>query len=99
MFNKTLFAASLVGLALSASQPAFAKTSVVGYADLNLASKQGQSELDSRLRRAAKKVCDVTAPDLQRTEFAAAQRCFHQAYTQAKKARTGPVETAMATVR
>lgn len=99
MFTKTLFTAGLVGLALSASQPAFAKTSFVSYGDLDLATNEGQAKLDRRLRQAARKVCDLNSPNLQRSEFASAQRCFLEAYAKAKQARTGLVQTALAAAR
>lgn len=99
MLKKTLLATGLLGLVLSASQPAFAKTSVVSYADLNLASKEDQAKLDKRLRHAARRVCDLTSPNLSRSEFASAQACFLKSYAQAKQARTGVVQTAMASAR
>ncbi|HQS68444.1 MULTISPECIES: UrcA family protein [unclassified Novosphingobium] len=99
MLKKTLLATGLLGLALSASQPAFAKTRVVSYADLDLATKQGQAELNKRLSKAAKHVCGLDKPDYNSAEFEAAQQCFHKSYAQAKKARTGLVQTASAAAR
>lgn len=87
MLNKTLFAVGLFGLALSASQPAFAGTREVGYGDLDLSTKEGQAKLDSRLRAAAKQVCDLRSPNLQRTEFASARTCYAKALADARRAK------------
>ncbi|NLR69524.1 UrcA family protein [Novosphingobium sp. ERN07] len=92
MLTKTLFAKSfcavgLLGLALSASQPAFAGTRVVGYGDLDLSTKEGQARLDSRLRAAAKQVCDLKSPNLQRSEFESARKCYVKSLTDARRAK------------
>lgn len=87
MLNKTLFAAGLFGLALSASQPAFAGTQVVGYGDLDLSTKEGQSKLDNRLRTAAKQVCELDRPDLAQQEYESARQCFAKSLADARRAR------------
>lgn len=96
MLNKTLFAAGLLGLALSASQPAFAGTRLVGYADLDLTTKEGQSQLDSRLRKAAKEVCGLSKPDLARSEWESARQCFVKSFADARKAKAEVRNTALA---
>src|SRR3546814_18373787 len=48
----------------------------VGYADLNLDSESGLARLDSRLRAAARSVCDVR-PEVETTlREMATSRCF-----------------------
>lgn len=92
MFAKTLLSAGLLGLALSASQPAFAGTRLVGYADLDLNTKEGQAQLNSRLRMAAKDVCGLSQRDLPSSEWEAARQCYVKAYSDARKAKNGVVE-------
>jgi UrcA family protein len=87
LFAKPLFTAGLFGLALSASQPAFAGTRVVGYADLDLSTKEGQAKLDNRLRSAARQVCDLNSPGLQRSEFESARQCYLKSLADARRAR------------
>ncbi len=99
MFKQTLAMASVLGLALTVSQPALADTRVVNYGDLDLASKQGQAELNKRLAKAAKQVCGLDVADFRSPEFAAAQRCFHKSYAQAKQAQTGVIQMASAAAR
>lgn len=99
MITKTLLATGLLGLSLATTIPASAKTSTVGYADLDLASKEGQAKLDKRLRSAARQVCDVNSPQLQHTDLASANRCYVEAYARAKQARKGVVQTALAVAR
>ncbi|SMC72504.1 UrcA family protein [Novosphingobium sp. B1] len=96
MLNKTLFAAGLLGLALSASQPAFAGTKLVGYQDLDLTTKDGQAQLDSRLRKAAKDVCGMSKPDLPAHEWESARQCFVKSYADARKAKAEVRNTALA---
>ena len=71
-----------------AAEPADAAPAVkVSYADLNLASAQGNSTLYARIVSAARQVCnsqDVDIRDLQR--FSAAQACEANAITQAVSA-------------
>lgn len=87
MLNKTLIAAGLAGLALSASQPAFAGTRVVGYADLDLSTKEGQAQLDARLRTAARQVCDLDRTDLAQIEYEWARQCFTKSLANARRAK------------
>ncbi len=87
MFTKTLMSAGLLGLALSASQPAFAGTRVVGYGDLDLSTKEGQSNLDSRLRTAAKQACEFDRKDLPQVEFESARQCYFKSLADARRAK------------
>lgn len=87
MLNKTLFAVGLLGLAVSASQPAFAGTRVVGYADLDLSTKEGQVKLDSRLRTAAKQACEFDRKDLPQVEFESARQCYFKSLADARRAK------------
>ncbi|PEQ12156.1 hypothetical protein B2G71_13530 [Novosphingobium sp. PC22D] len=56
MMKQTLTALAAAAVTLSAA-PAFAKDIAVSYADLNLASVEGQKTLERRIDRAAKKAC------------------------------------------
>lgn len=87
MFTKPMIAVGLFGLALSASQPAFAGTRVVGYADLDLSTKEGQSSLDSRLRIAAKQACEFDRKDLPQVEFESARQCYFKSLADARRAK------------
>ncbi|MBF9151317.1 UrcA family protein [Novosphingobium jiangmenense] len=99
MFAKTLFSAGLLGLALSASQPAFAGTRIVGYTDLDLSTKEGDAQLNARLRKAAKDVCGLSQPDLPTAEWEAARQCFAKSYADARKAKSGIKEAALAAAK
>lgn len=95
MFKK-MFVAS--GLALALSQPAFAETRVVGYGDLDLGTSEGQSRLDSRLRRAAREVCGgLKALDIRSGEFEAARTCYVRSMADARKAKARAVQMRLAT--
>lgn len=96
MTAKSLIAASLVGLALSASQPAFASARSVGYADLDLSSSTGQAQLDARLKTAAKDVCGMTRKDASSTEMEMARQCFAKSYADARRAKADVRPTALA---
>jgi UrcA family protein len=99
MLNKTLFAAGLLGLALSASQPAFAGTRVVGYADLDLTTRDGQSQLDARLRKAAKDICGLSQPDLPTSEWESARDCYARSMADARRDKAQVKATALATAK
>src|SRR3546814_15257232 len=62
------------------------KVGKVGYADLNLDSESGLARLDSRLRAAARSVCDVR-PEVETTLRAmATSRCFRSALSRGRDA-------------
>lgn len=92
LFAKPLIAVGLLGLAVSVSQPAFAGTRLVGYADLDLNTKEGQAQLNSRLRKAAKDVCGLSQRDLPSSEWESARQCYQKALADARKAKAGVVE-------
>ena len=52
------------------------RTAQVGYADINLGSKQGRAQLETRLRLAARAVCSNGQQDPFAT--AEANRCYHE---------------------
>jgi UrcA family protein len=54
-----------------------ARTIMVSYADLNLASDHGRKVLDARIRFAARNVCETGDRDA--GSLAQANRCFHAA--------------------
>lgn len=96
MIRTSVIAASLVGLALSASQPAFAGTRSVGYADLDLSSSTGQAQLDARLKTAAKDVCGMTRKDASSAEMEMARQCFVKSFADARRAKADIRPTALA---
>jgi UrcA family protein len=96
MIRNSLIAASLFGLALTASQPAFAETSLVGYADLDLTTQAGNAKLDQRLKRAAKKVCGLSGTANPLREAAANQQCFAKAFAEARRAKVKVQQTMLA---
>ncbi len=96
MIRKTLIAAGIVGLALSASQPAFAGTRSVGYADLDLSSDVGQAKLDARLKDAAKDVCGMKRKDASAAEMEMGRQCFVKSYADARRAKADVRPTALA---
>ena len=58
----------------------------VGYGDLNLDSESGLARLDSRLRAAARSVCDVR-PEFENTvREMATGRCFRSALSRGRDA-------------
>jgi len=87
MFNKILISAGLLGLALSASQPAFAGTRVVGYGDLDLSTKEGQSSLDRRLRTAAKQACEFDQIRWPDASYDSARQCYFKSLADARRAK------------
>lgn len=97
MIRNSMIAASLLGLALSASQPAFAGTRTVHYADLDLATQAGQAKLDARLKTAAKAVCDLNRKDTSAAEAEAGRACFAKALADARRAKSNIKPTALAT--
>ncbi|MBB3859745.1 UrcA family protein [Novosphingobium hassiacum] len=96
MIRTSVIAASLVGLALSASQPAFAETRSVGYADLDLSTASGKAQLDARLKGAAKDVCGMTRKDASSAELELARQCFAKSYADARRAKADIRPTAFA---
>lgn len=83
---KTYLAAFAAIAAVASAVPASAETQPserVYFADLNLDTAQGQSELRQRLDRAAYKVCRFDA-DGQLRSTNAEQQCVRQARTAAK---------------
>lgn len=97
MIRNSMIAASLLGLALSASQPAFAGTRTVHYADLDLTTQAGQAKLDARLKTAAKAVCDLNRKDVSAAEAEAGRECFAKALADARRAKSNIKPTALAT--
>lgn len=85
MYRKSILAAGLIGLAF-ASQPAFARSIAVPYHDLNLSSPEGQQALDSRVRAAARKVCEITTGRSTLHEMVAERECYDDALSSARKA-------------
>lgn len=96
MFKKTLFAAGLVGLALSAAQPASAETRKVDYSDLDLSTTHGQARLNARLRDAAKDVCGLKRKDNTAAQDEAGRQCFAKSYADARRAKADIRPTALA---
>ena len=96
MIRKSLIAASLFGLALSASQPAFAGTRSVGYADLDLSTDAGNAKLDARLKSAARTVCDFNRKFATAADYAISRRCFIEAYANARRAKSTIQQTTLA---
>jgi UrcA family protein len=77
-----MLGAVLVTVTASAvySKPNYAvpRTEVVGYADLDLASKSGKMALTQRLRAASGRVCDMGGMQTLE-EFAIVSRCYSAA--------------------
>lgn len=89
MFRSTLIAAAaalvatVVQPALAAA-PASAPSRTVYVADLNLGSTAGRATLDSRLRFAAKAVCEIGNGRTTLSETVAAQSCYRKALNAAR---------------
>ncbi|WP_226016069.1 UrcA family protein [Novosphingobium sp. FKTRR1] len=92
MNRKSIFTASLVAaliapiaLVAPAAHAAEPATGVevasieVRYGDLNLASAQGQDQLDARLRQAARKVCGASFGPMPLSEELNARKCYTRA--------------------
>jgi len=94
MMKKTLIALAAASVALSAA-PAFAKDVAVPYADLNLASADGQKTLERRIDRAAKKACNFDGYTV-RSLIGSPEgdACFSKAKASAKTAMAVVVEDA-----
>ncbi len=98
MFKTALIATGLAGLVLAA-QPAFAQSDaaasanssvvvqhrMVRYADLDLATAAGQSELNTRLRRAASAVCESNYGPHPLAESMEARHCYRDALQSAQR--------------
>lgn len=83
----TRFLVPLVTLALIGAGSAQARTAVVRYSDLNLASAAGQAELDRRVDNAARRVCSENAPSANRLEDRGDQhRCKAEVRAQVRAA-------------
>ena len=75
--------AALAAALLAGTASAQTSTRTVSYADLDLASAAGAKALQTRVRSAAKSVCDVSAArDL--ASVAASNRCFDSAVEKAQ---------------
>jgi UrcA family protein len=57
--TNAILAAALCTAGLLAAPAAFAKSTQVSYADLDLASTTGRQALDARVARAARSVCQI----------------------------------------
>jgi UrcA family protein len=57
------------------------QSEIVRYGDLDLASEQGRTALDRRIRRAAKQVCSVTAIPI--IPYSKTRKCAHDAHSRA----------------
>ncbi|SNT01169.1 UrcA family protein [Sphingopyxis indica] len=62
------------------------QTVLVHYSDLNLSSESGMARLDSRLRAAARQVCDVRLDKESLRTMTAESRCFDTALEQGRQA-------------
>lgn len=86
--------AALVGLALTAT-PSLAKNVEVRYADLNLATVEGQKVLEQRIDRAARDACgyggSVTGTRIPSSQ---ARACYREALDSAKTAMAAKIEAA-----
>ena len=63
---------------------------VVRFADLNLSSEQGAAALYSRIKAAARNVCDLRTHTVDIEQRSYAQACFRRAIAQAVKAVDSP---------
>lgn len=61
-----------------------AKSIAVNYGDLNLANQAGIDALTSRVRAAARKVCDVRLDRAPLREMSLASRCYRGSFEQAQ---------------
>ncbi|MCB2088484.1 MAG: UrcA family protein [Sphingomonadaceae bacterium] len=83
--KRPLIALAALG-SLAITTPAFAESVEVRYADLNLASVEGQRVLEQRIDRAARKVCNYDQPVTgTHLRSADAERCYAQAKAAAKE--------------
>ena len=80
------FAAASIATTAAFAQPLALETrsKVVTYSDLDLASAEGQAQLDARLRRAAGAVCDLASGPHPLAETVNEQRCFNDALKAAR---------------
>lgn len=95
---KTIPAAALLAITLTAAAPAFAGDTAqvkVGYSDLDLTTMEGQHTLERRLDTAARNACGyderVTGT---RIPSARAQSCYKQAKAKARNVMASAVENA-----
>lgn len=95
MFKSTPIAvAALAALALTAT-PSIAKDVEVRYADLNLATAEGQKVLEQRIDRAARDACgyeDTTTGS--RIPSSQARSCYRKALDSAKTMMAARIEAA-----
>lgn len=82
-----IFAAPVAAEPIVATAPkGDAQSVLVSYADLNLGSESGMARLESRLRAAARQVCDVR-PDMESLRHKlATSRCFDVALERGRDA-------------
>ncbi|QPC98724.1 UrcA family protein [Qipengyuania soli] len=81
--TKTLVSLAAIGLALSATSSQ-AETMVVPFADLNLATPEGQARLAQRVDAAARSVCGVNEARVgTRIRDKQAAKCFEAAKAKA----------------
>lgn len=73
-------AAAVLAAATTLTAPAAAETVGIKYSDLDLSSKAGQAELESRIDRAARAACNMDEVRTGRIATSTAQRqCYKQA--------------------
>ena len=76
--KKSIIAIASIG-ALFATAPAYAEDLQIKYNDLNLASAEGQKVLASRIDRAAKEACGLSAQTTgTRVVSRSARKCFNE---------------------
>ncbi|CDO36607.1 MULTISPECIES: UrcA family protein [Novosphingobium] len=95
MFTTTpIAAAALLGLALTAA-PSFARDVEVRYADLDLASVEGQQTLERRIDRAARSACEYDRYDTgSRIHSREKIQCYRKALESAKTLMASKIEAA-----
>lgn len=93
MTKFTIVPAALAATLLAGAVYAAPAQKAVSYADLNLASAAGAKSLETRIRNAAKQVCDIgSVRDL--AAAAAADRCYDAAVTEASAKMQQAISTA-----
>jgi UrcA family protein len=96
--NKTfVIAAALCTVGLFAAPAAFAqtKTTEVAYKDLDLASSEGQQQLQARIEKAARNVCRVSRPTTGTMMQSNVDRdCYKQALSQVRERVAAVIDSA-----
>ncbi len=93
MFNANKIKSAVLALAILAPLPAMAETVSVSvrYADLNLASAEGQQAFNRRIAAAGRQICGVVDSERDLSRRASINKCLAKVRSSAEPARLAAI--------